>query len=108
MTFNTCCYYVTYHKPFNLPDRVSNGLKNIQFLDWLQFYLHYSGMRALTKQRKTATAKQNGKGLQRFAAAMRINMNLHFSFCLPKSNILNLNSISADKFKMFTFTIKGE
>lgn len=69
MTFNTCCYYVMYHKSFNLPDRVSNGLKNIQFLDWLQFYLHYSGMRALTKQRKTVTAKQNGKGLQGFAAA---------------------------------------
>lgn len=29
MTFNSCCYYVTYHKPFNLPDRVSNGLKKI-------------------------------------------------------------------------------
>jgi len=62
MTFNTCCYYATYHEPFSWPDRASNGFKKIQSLDWPQFCLYYSGVRASTTQRQTATVKLNGNG----------------------------------------------
>lgn len=68
MTFNTCCY-VSYHKPFNVPDRVSNGLKNptvSRLVAILSALLWHEGF---MKQRKTVTVKQNGKGLQGFAAA---------------------------------------